>query len=74
MKKRMKSFLVLISFFVLILGGTLIYLAAQVETCTNYDCLGQASCQKGVEEFKGCTKDNPCIGGGSMKCERTDPI
>ena len=74
MLKKLKGVLLLFSFLFLILAGTLVYLSAERVTCEDKGCKGQSFCDQGVDEWKGCTKDNPCIGGGSMKCEAPYPI
>lgn len=73
MLKKLKRVLLLISILFLILGSNL-SLRAEREGCVDLGCLGSASCDRGVEEFNGCAKDNPCIGGGSIKCEKNYPI
>ena len=73
MQRRTKGILLLVSFLFVILSGSLIYLRAAEDRCIDYGCLGQAGCLQGLGEWKGCTKDNPCIGGGSMKCEGIIP-
>lgn len=74
MQKRVTGKLLLASFLFLILGGLLMYLSAGPEEyCFNYDCLGQSGCLKGVSEWISCNKNNPCVGGGFMKCENPPP-
>jgi len=55
----------------MVFGGIALLNAQETKyTCEDLGCKGASYCVDGVKEFKGCEKDNPCIGGGSVKCQK----
>jgi hypothetical protein len=49
---------------------TIGYLGADMVTCADKKCGGQAFCQNGIDEWIGCTSENKCTGGGTMICKK----
>lgn len=72
MTRRVRGILLLMSFVMIVLTGVLLYLSAE-EYCFNYDCLGKGKCPTRLQDFISCYANNPCVGGGVMKCEVPPP-
>jgi len=68
---KRKTYAMCLCLFLLVsISATAFLCHGAEETCPDYDCLGKSGCLNGLQDFNGCAKDNPCVGGGSMKCEK----
>lgn len=74
MKKGCKAAIAVIGAFILFSIFTIGYLSAERVTCEDKNCGGQAFCQNGLDKWIGCTDENPCTGGATMKCTKPNPI